>query len=128
MYFRFDKKKKDRTQLVNGLNFMLNRESNTIPAFVLCMLLLRLVLTPAVRETSYDNNGWNIYNPEREYARFGVNPSHQHWRVSCFNKDWKEIPSYPEYIVVPRLISDSALVYDSFTISFLTWDQRCLQK
>jgi hypothetical protein len=70
-----------------------------------------------VRDTEYDNNGWNIYNPEQEYLRVGIVPSHMLWRISTFNKDWKEIPSYPEYIVVPRNISDTALTC-AFLLSF----------
>lgn len=78
-----------------------------------CVMCVPLIVFAniTVRDTSYDNNGWNIYNPEKEYLRLGVTPSHPHWRISNFNKDWKEIPSYPEYIVVPKCIPDTVLKY-----------------
>ncbi|KAK4051123.1 phosphatidylinositol-3-phosphatase ymr1 [Microbotryomycetes sp. JL221] len=56
-------------------------------------------------------NGWNIYEPEKEFKRMGVGNRTKAWRVSLINNDFEFCPSYPSDIVVPSRISDTTLSY-----------------
>ncbi|KAF1320214.1 Myotubularin-like protein, partial [Globisporangium splendens] len=54
------------------------------------------------------NQDWNVYDETSEWERQGVFENGK-WRISHFNKDFKEIETYPELIVVPTSISDVVL-------------------
>ncbi|GAA5926028.1 phosphatidylinositol-3-phosphatase YMR1 [Sporobolomyces koalae] len=55
--------------------------------------------------------GWDIYNPQEEFARMGVGSRSKAWRFSDINADFNFCPSYPAQIVVPARISDTTLTY-----------------
>ncbi|KAK4518904.1 uncharacterized protein ATC70_009130 [Mucor velutinosus] len=57
------------------------------------------------------NNGWNIYDPLKEYERMGVDVSTDTWRFTLVNRDYKYSPTYPRTLVVPSKISDNTLNY-----------------
>eukprot|EP01113_Clastostelium_recurvatum_P033807 TRINITY_DN4513_c0_g1_i3.p1 TRINITY_DN4513_c0_g1~~TRINITY_DN4513_c0_g1_i3.p1 ORF type:complete len:1056 (-),score=197.17 TRINITY_DN4513_c0_g1_i3:173-3340(-) len=48
---------------------------------------------------SYPVDGWNIYDPVREFARMGI-PS-EHWSLSAANADLSICPTYPSVLCVP---------------------------
>uniref|UniRef100_K3X8T7 Myotubularin phosphatase domain-containing protein n=1 Tax=Globisporangium ultimum (strain ATCC 200006 / CBS 805.95 / DAOM BR144) TaxID=431595 RepID=K3X8T7_GLOUD len=54
------------------------------------------------------NQDWDVYDETSEWERQGVFENGK-WRISHFNKDFKEIETYPELIVVPTAISDVVL-------------------
>ncbi|KAK2767488.1 hypothetical protein FQN54_003645 [Arachnomyces sp. PD_36] len=58
-------------------------------------------------------NGWNIYNPLREWQRLGVGNGglNSSWRVSHINTDYGFCPTYPALLPVPATISDNTLNY-----------------
>lgn len=55
-----------------------------------------------------DINGWNVYDPKKEYERMGVLQSSD-WRISTINKDFRFCETYPKLLVVPDSISDERL-------------------
>ncbi|GAN08486.1 phosphatidylinositol 3-phosphate [Mucor ambiguus] len=57
------------------------------------------------------SNGWNIYDPLKEYERMGVDVSTDTWRFTLVNRDYKYSPTYPRTLVVPSKISDNTLNY-----------------
>ncbi|KAI8991912.1 protein-tyrosine phosphatase-like protein [Mycotypha africana] len=63
------------------------------------------------REPFTTNDGWNIYDPIKEYERMGVDVSTDQWRFSLINRDYKYSPTYPRVLVVPAKISDTTLNY-----------------
>lgn len=56
------------------------------------------------------HNGWNIYDPMKEYERMGAFKQGK-WRFTTVNKDYALCPSYPSTFVVPEAISDNVLNY-----------------
>ncbi|KAI7907985.1 protein-tyrosine phosphatase-like protein [Cokeromyces recurvatus] len=56
-------------------------------------------------------NGWNIYDPLKEYGRMGVDVNTDAWRFTLINRDYKYSPTYPRILVVPSKISDNTLNY-----------------
>ncbi|RCI04412.1 hypothetical protein CU098_008094 [Rhizopus stolonifer] len=56
-------------------------------------------------------NGWNIYDPLKEYERMGVDVKTDTWRFTLINRDYKYSPTYPRLLVVPSKISDNTLNY-----------------
>ncbi|GAA6021263.1 hypothetical protein JCM11491_001531 [Sporobolomyces phaffii] len=57
------------------------------------------------------STGWDLYNPEEEFARMGVGRRTKAWRFSDINSDFNFCPSYPARIIVPSRISDTTLSY-----------------
>ncbi|KAJ5915051.1 hypothetical protein N7454_011163 [Penicillium verhagenii] len=58
-------------------------------------------------------NGWELYNPRREWARQGLLKGESGWRVSEINTDYSFSPTYPALIAVPSSISDNTINYAS---------------
>ncbi|EGC29628.1 hypothetical protein DICPUDRAFT_158764 [Dictyostelium purpureum] len=56
-------------------------------------------------------DGWQIYNPIKEFERLGI--PNEEWRISHFNKDYNYSPTYPSVIVVPKRISDQELINET---------------
>ncbi|KAE8146422.1 protein phosphatase [Aspergillus avenaceus] len=57
-------------------------------------------------------NGWEVYNPLKEWARQGVTDRDGHgWRISRINVDYGFSPTYPALIPIPSTISDNTLNY-----------------
>ncbi|KAJ1551795.1 hypothetical protein HK096_007737 [Nowakowskiella sp. JEL0078] len=54
-------------------------------------------------------NGWQIYDPQREYHRMGIDQRNKLWRLSSINKDFEFSSTYPQTLVVPARISDNVL-------------------
>lgn len=63
------------------------------------------------RERGLD--GWNIYDPRKEFARQGISQKStaKGWRITEINKDYTYSPTYPAVMVVPASISDNVLNY-----------------
>ncbi|KAI9931872.1 hypothetical protein MW887_010456 [Aspergillus wentii] len=56
-------------------------------------------------------NGWDLYNPRKEWARQGVDQEGHGWRISQINSDYAFSPTYPAILPVPCTISDNTLNY-----------------
>ncbi|KAF3491658.1 protein phosphatase [Arthroderma uncinatum] len=58
-------------------------------------------------------NGWDIYDPRKEWARLGVGRAdhESNWRISSVNIDYKFSPTYPALLPVPVTISDNTINY-----------------
>ena len=70
-------------------------------------------------QPSSSNNldGWEVYEPHREYARMGVFDSETSkartsaWRSTAVNASYEYCSTYPSNLVVPAKISDATLNY-----------------
>lgn len=60
-------------------------------------------------------NSWQLYNPVNEFKRQGLNFNNDDcpWRISTINKDYKFCPTYPNKLIVPKIISDTILTHTS---------------
>ncbi|CAL5867309.1 uncharacterized protein PFLUO_LOCUS1524 [Penicillium psychrofluorescens] len=60
-----------------------------------------------------DFNGWQLYDPRKEWVRQGVGKEGQGqgWRVSEINVNYEFSPTYPALLPVPSSISDNTLNY-----------------
>ncbi|PKY04252.1 protein phosphatase [Aspergillus campestris IBT 28561] len=56
-------------------------------------------------------NGWELYDPRKEFARQGVGQNGRGWRISTINSDYGFSPTYPAVFAVPSTISDNTLNY-----------------
>ncbi|KAJ5157282.1 uncharacterized protein N7482_008382 [Penicillium canariense] len=56
-------------------------------------------------------NGWDLYDPRKEWERQGLSKETSAWRVSEINTDYSFSPTYPALIPVPSAISDNTLNY-----------------
>ncbi|RAK86123.1 phosphatases II [Aspergillus costaricaensis CBS 115574] len=54
-------------------------------------------------------NGWELYNPSKEWARQGVDQAGSGWRISQLNTDYGFSATYPALLPVPSAISDNTL-------------------
>ncbi|EFA83837.1 hypothetical protein PPL_02905 [Heterostelium album PN500] len=57
-------------------------------------------------------DGWQIYSPKREYARFGISEDSNNstrWRFTNINKDFKMSATYPSSLVVSKTLTDQQL-------------------
>jgi len=68
-----------------------------------------------VANVDITSDGWMVYSPKREYARFGIHEdtsglnSNLFWKVTSINRDYRYCSSYPNWFVVPRVILDRDL-------------------
>ena len=59
-------------------------------------------------------NGWNIYDPIIEFSRQGVTEDNDLGLRYCYvNKDFKMCPTYPEFLIEPKDLSDEELKQSS---------------
>ncbi|KAJ5219090.1 uncharacterized protein N7498_001189 [Penicillium cinerascens] len=56
-------------------------------------------------------NGWELYDPRKEWERQGLLKENSGWRVSEINTDYGFSPTYPALIPVPSAISDNTINY-----------------
>ncbi|EWC48507.1 hypothetical protein DRE_07727 [Drechslerella stenobrocha 248] len=70
--------------------------------------LYAFIYKPTKFEVSY--NGWNIYEPQREFDRQGITDN---WRLSHINSSYTFCDTYPAKLWVPTTISDNTLNYAS---------------
>ncbi|KAJ6044343.1 uncharacterized protein N7446_002538 [Penicillium canescens] len=56
-------------------------------------------------------NGWDLYDPRKEWARQGILNEGSRWRLSEINANYEFSPTYPAIIPVPSSISDNTLNY-----------------
>ncbi|KAJ6129848.1 hypothetical protein N7512_002628 [Penicillium capsulatum] len=56
-------------------------------------------------------NGWDLYDPRKEWARQGLMKENSGWRISEINSDYGFSPTYPALIPVPSNISDNTINY-----------------
>lgn len=56
-------------------------------------------------------NGWELYDPRKEWARQGCLDKGKAWRLSEINVNYEFSPTYPALIPVPCSISDNTLNY-----------------
>ena len=57
-------------------------------------------------------NGWTIYDFNKEFLRQGVifDDPNCPFRISNINKDFKNIPTYPEILIEPKNLSDEIIL------------------
>ncbi|CAD7948110.1 unnamed protein product [Amoebophrya sp. A120] len=59
-------------------------------------------------------DGWHLYDPLAEYGRMGIDmtegPGDSPWRLSSVNKSYQLCESYPQWLVVPKRVSDPVLL------------------
>ena len=60
-------------------------------------------------KVKYPINGWEIYEPLKEFQRQGVPFSMKDFRISEINKEYQLCETYPSFLVVPANIDDSLL-------------------
>lgn len=97
-----------RKKLVNALNMLafpgdqrsLFAFSYKYESIMLCVVLM------FVRE-DYGVDGWNIYSPEKEFKRQGIERLGR-WRITKVNEDYKLCDSYPGIISVPVTITGTS--------------------
>ncbi|KAI9350057.1 Myotubularin-like phosphatase domain-containing protein, partial [Zopfochytrium polystomum] len=53
--------------------------------------------------------GWNVFDPTREFERMGLGTRTQAWRITTINNDFSFSSTYPRIIGVPARISDNVL-------------------
>ncbi|CAH1776561.1 unnamed protein product [Owenia fusiformis] len=59
---------------------------------------------------SFDNNGWQVYDPIKELSRQGVkNMPNESWRITDINENYEFCDSYPKQFAVPSAMSDDDL-------------------
>ena len=59
-------------------------------------------------------NGWNIYNPIIEFSRQGVTEDNDLGLKYCYiNQNFAICPTYPEFLIEPKDISDEELIQTS---------------
>ncbi|KAJ5084586.1 hypothetical protein NUU61_009165 [Penicillium alfredii] len=56
-------------------------------------------------------NGWDLYDPRKEWERQGILEDGKGWRISEINVDYGFSPTYPALLPVPSSISDNTLNY-----------------
>ncbi|KAA8644691.1 hypothetical protein EYZ11_003507 [Aspergillus tanneri] len=56
-------------------------------------------------------NGWELYDPRKEWTRQNVDQDGHGWRISQINSDYGFSPTYPAVFPVPSAISDNTLNY-----------------
>lgn len=79
--------------------------------------LYAFIYSPNKAETPF--NSWNIYDPEKEFERQGIQfyagtgdaPANVKWRISTINEDYSFCKTYPNKLVVPKTVSDTLLSY-----------------
>ncbi|OOF97426.1 hypothetical protein ASPCADRAFT_404609 [Aspergillus carbonarius ITEM 5010] len=54
-------------------------------------------------------NGWDLYDPRKEWIRQGVDRDGSGWRISQLNTDYGFSATYPALLPVPSAISDNTL-------------------
>jgi hypothetical protein len=89
-----------------GRLFKLIREDRLQPNQFFCF-------SHKVPVTDHMIDGWNVYDPLREYSRQGVfrhsGDSAPSWRLTSVNEDYKMCDTYPKYFAVPSGISDEEI-------------------
>lgn len=75
--------------------------------------LYAFIYQPNDKEIKF--NSWEIYDPESEFKRQGIRFDFDScpWRISNINQDYKFCPTYPNKIVVPKMVSDIILSHAS---------------
>lgn len=56
----------------------------------------------------FEQNGWNIFDPTRDYERVGLTEQNG-FRLCSLNIDYSLCPSYPALFVVPLPVSDGSI-------------------
>lgn len=56
-------------------------------------------------------NGWDLYDPRKEWERQGLDKENSGWRISEINNNYEFSPTYPALIPVPSAISDNTINY-----------------
>uniref|UniRef100_A0A0N5BTJ5 Myotubularin phosphatase domain-containing protein n=1 Tax=Strongyloides papillosus TaxID=174720 RepID=A0A0N5BTJ5_STREA len=57
----------------------------------------------------FNNNGWNLYDPLKEYERLGI--PNQLWMLSDFNRNYSICESYPGVLCIPREAANKGIEY-----------------
>ncbi|KAF9578931.1 hypothetical protein BGW38_005028, partial [Lunasporangiospora selenospora] len=96
--------------------------------------LLAFYYTPRMPFTTTD--GWQIYDPLKEYERMGVIKENPNWRISNINENYEFSPTYPKVILVPAKISDTVLSYAAKhrskaripALSYMHWNKASITR
>lgn len=60
-------------------------------------------------KADYTEDGWELYNAERELTRMGVGSENVPWRLTSLNQDFSLCETYPRTLGVPAAASDDDL-------------------
>jgi myotubularin-related protein 1/2 len=58
---------------------------------------------------SYPEDGWNVYNAEKELRRMGIGTDCVPWRMTLINQNYGLCETYPSIFAVPVSVKDEAL-------------------
>ena len=91
-------------------NFFLNLESKVNPKNPKDLYKFTQSYNEVIKKEKNYYNGWDIYDPIREFTRQGVSEDNNlGLRFSNVNKDFSLCESYPEFLIAPKNIVDSQL-------------------
>ena len=68
-----------------------------------------LFIANQLKKVNYPINGWEIYDPIKEYERQGVPYGMDSFRLSQINLKYKLCDTYPNYLFLPSQFDDSSL-------------------
>lgn len=57
----------------------------------------------------FNNNGWNLYDPIKEYERIGI--PNQLWMLSDINRNYSLCSSYPDILCIPKDAVNKGIEY-----------------
>ena len=91
-------------------NFFLNLESKVNPKNPKDLYKFTQSYNAVIKKEKNYYNGWDIYDPIREFTRQGVSEDNNLGLRFCnVNKDFSLCESYPEFLIAPKNIVDSQL-------------------
>ena len=91
-------------------NFFLNLESKVNPKNPKDLYKFTQSYNEVLKKEKNYYNGWDIYDPIREFTRQGVSEDNNLGLRFCnVNKDFSLCESYPEFLIAPKNIVDSQL-------------------
>ena len=94
-------------------NVLTELESRAFPKKFDLFAFPKLLNTNLSNNPQYKTvNGWNVYDFNKEFLRQGIIFDDQNcqFRICEINKDYKNIPTYPQLLVEPKSLSDEVIL------------------
>ena len=94
-------------------NVLKELESRAFPKTFDLFAFPKLLNTNLSNNPQYKTvNGWNVYDFNKEFLRQGIIFDDQNcqFRICEINKDYKNIPTYPQLLVEPKSLSDEVIL------------------
>ena len=94
-------------------NILTELESRAFPKKFDLFAFPKLLNTNLSNNPQYKTvNGWNVYDFNKEFLRQGIIFDDQNcpFRICEINKDYKNIPTYPQLLVEPKSLSDEVIL------------------